>query len=120
MVVIGLVGYVAGSSRERHSASGVLLIGTVTWSNEDTRLIAFDTDGVIRAPNEGDAIFSVVADEWQDATGTFHSGGYPTCLSGEHDSPVSTDHHRVELTVIDWDTGGVQPVRLAVRIRCLD
>jgi hypothetical protein len=120
MTVTGLVGYLAGFSHERHSARGVVLSGTVTWSNEDTRLIAFDTDGVVRDPKDGEAIFSVAADDWEDATGTFHSGGYPTCLASEVDRPVSTDRHRVELTVIDWDTGGVQPVRIAVQIHCLD
>jgi hypothetical protein len=63
----------------------------------------------------------VLTDEWQDANGLIHSDGkYPTCLAGEDDSPVSTDRHRVELTVIDWDTGGVQRIHIAVRIRCLD
>jgi hypothetical protein len=120
VIVTGLIGYLAGTSRERHSANAVVLTGIVTWSNEETRLIAFDADGVVREPNDGDAIFSVLADYWQDATGTFHDGGYPTCLASEADSPVSTDRHRVELAVIDWDTGGVEPVRIAVRVHCLD
>jgi hypothetical protein len=63
----------------------------------------------------------VLTDEWQDANGLTHSDGKcPTCLAGEDNSPASTDRHRVELTVIDWDTGGVQRIHIAVRIRCLD
>jgi hypothetical protein len=91
-MVTGLVGYVAGLSRDRHSAKAVVLTGTVTWSNEVTGLIAFDTDGVVRDPNKGDAIFSVLADDWQDAAGTFQYGDYPSCLASEDGSPVVACH----------------------------
>jgi hypothetical protein len=120
-VVIGLAGYLIGSSRDRHAATATVLRGTVTWSNQQTRLVAFQEDGVTRQPNDGDAIYSVVAGEWQDASGLIRSDGvYPTCLASEDDSPISMDRHRVELTVLDWDTGGVQRVHIAVRVRCLD
>ncbi|MEU5563507.1 hypothetical protein [Micromonospora musae] len=120
-VIAGLGGYGIGLSRERHSATAVVLTGTVTWSNEETRLIAFETDGVVRKPNDGDTIYSVLTDDWQDVAGTLRSDGtYPTCLAGKSDDPVSMDHHRAELTVIDWDTGGAQSMHVAVRVRCLD
>ncbi|MEU4678434.1 hypothetical protein [Micromonospora sp. NPDC023737] len=120
-VIAGFGGYRIGLSRERHSATAVVLTGTVTWSNEETRLIAFETDGAVRKPNEGDTIYSVLTDNWQDAAGTFRSDGtYPTCLAREGDDPVSMDHHRAELTVIDWDTGGAQWMHVAVRVRCMD
>jgi hypothetical protein len=120
-ILAGLCGYWIGSSREPHSATPVVLTGTVTWSNTETRLIAFETDGVVRKPNDGDTIYAVLAKGWQDAEGTSHSDGtYPSCLAGEAGEPFSSDRRRVELTVIDWDTGGVQPVHVAVRVRCLD
>jgi hypothetical protein len=120
-LVIGIAGYVLGSSRDRHSATAVVLKGTVTWSNQNTRLIAFDTDGVIRGPNDDDTIYNVTADNWQDVAGTFHGGDtYPSCLASEGDSEVSTDRHRVELTVIDWDTVPGHPEHFAVQVHCLD
>ena len=120
-VIAGLSGYWIGLSRERHSATAVALTGTVTWSNAETRLIAFETDGVVRKPNDGDTIYEVLAHGWQDANGTYHSDGtYPRCLAGEAGDPVSSNRRRVELTVIDWDTGGVQRVHVAVHVRCLD
>jgi hypothetical protein len=120
-IVTGVSGYLIGSSRERHAAVAVVLTGTVTWSNEDTRLIAVERDGVVRRPDDGDTIYSVLIDDWQDAEGTVHADNiYPTCLASEDDSPVSVDRHHVELTVIDGDTGSAQHLHVAVRIRCLD
>jgi hypothetical protein len=120
-VVTGAAGYLIGSSHDRHAATAMVIRGTVTWSNEQTRLIAFERDGVVRRPNDADAIYSILIDGWQDAKGVPHSDNiYPTCLASEDDSPVSMDRHRVELTVIDGDTGGVQPLHVAVKIRCLD
>ncbi|MEU6206838.1 hypothetical protein ABZ814_25000 [Micromonospora musae] len=120
-VIAGLGGYRIGLSRERHSATAVVLTGTVTWSNEETRLVAFETDGVVREPDDGDTIYSVLTDNWEDVAGTSRSDGtYPTCLAGKSEDPVSMDRHRAELTVIDWDTGGAQPMHVAVRVRCLD
>lgn len=119
-IVAGLGGYMVGLSRERSSATAVVLTGTVTWSNVNTRLIAFETDGVVRKPDDGDTIYSVLADSWQDVEGTIHSGGtYPTCLAAKGDDPVSMDRHRAELTVVEWATGDTQGMRVAVRVRCL-
>ncbi|MFD0785998.1 hypothetical protein ACFQZ8_19020 [Micromonospora azadirachtae] len=121
VVIAALGGYWIGLSRERHAATAVVLTGTVTWSNEETRLIAFEADGRVRGPNDGDTIYSVLTDNWQDAAGTFRSDGtYPTCLTGEGDDPASLDHHRAELTVIDWDAGGAQRMHVAVQVRCLE
>ncbi|GGM58561.1 hypothetical protein GCM10011608_49460 [Micromonospora sonchi] len=121
VVIAGLGGYRVGLSRDRHSAIAVVLTGTVTWSNEETRLIAFETDGVVREANDGDTIYSVLGNGWEDAEGTIHvDGTYPTCLAGKGDDPVSTHHRRVELTVIDWDTGGAPWMHVAVQVRCLD
>ncbi|TDC35210.1 hypothetical protein E1211_16110 [Micromonospora sp. 15K316] len=119
--IAALGGYWTGVSHDRHSATAVVLTGAVTWSNEETRLIAFEVDGVVRKPDDGDTIYSVLTDNWQDVAGTSHSDGtYPTCLGGNGGDPVSTDHHRAELTVIDWDTDGAQRMHVAVRVRCLD
>jgi hypothetical protein len=49
-IATGVIGYLVGSSRERNAATAVVLTGTVTWSNEETRLIAFEVDGVARGP----------------------------------------------------------------------
>ncbi|WP_109745457.1 hypothetical protein [Salinispora vitiensis] len=119
-VIAGLGGYRVGVARERHSATAVVLTGTVTWSNEETRLIAFETDGVVRKQNDRTEFYSVIAYDWQDAAGTSHSGRtYPTCLAEEGGDSVSMYHRRAELTVIDWDTGGIQQMPVAVRVRCL-
>ncbi|WP_223256143.1 hypothetical protein [Micromonospora endophytica] len=116
-VVTGLGGYRAGLLRDRHSATGVVLTGMITWSNEESRRVVFETDGVVRDPDDGDAVYSIVAHDWEDAAGTIHAdGSYPTCLA-EAASPAG---HRAELTVIDWDAGGAQRVHVAVRVRCLD
>jgi hypothetical protein len=111
----------AARQRARHAATAVTLTGTVTWSNSHTRLIAFDTDGVVRRPNQGDTIYQVIADGWEDIHGVQHvDETYPSCLSAPNGDAVSMDHHRAVLTVIDWDTGGAQAVHVALHVRCLD
>ncbi|MDG4773199.1 hypothetical protein [Solwaraspora sp. WMMD792] len=70
LVAAGLGSYQIGLARDRHSATAVVLTGTVVWSNEQTRLIAFDPDGIVREPDDGDKIYSVLTDNWQDAEGT--------------------------------------------------
>jgi hypothetical protein len=94
----------------------------VTWSNEETRLIAFEQDGVLRDALDGDTIYAVIADNWQDVTGTWQSGGitYPTCLAGAEGDPVSMDRHRVSLDVIHRALPGDQLDHIALRVRCLD
>ncbi|MEV4622725.1 hypothetical protein AB0J74_28930 [Asanoa sp. NPDC049573] len=107
---------------DTHTARSEPLTGTVTWSNDRARLIAFEQDGVPRDPNDGDTIYQVIADNWQDANGTIHSDEtYPTCLAGEGDAPVSMDRHRVELDVIHRDSGGAgKPDHIALQVHCLD
>jgi hypothetical protein len=104
-----------------HVARTERLVGTVTWSNEQTRLIAFQADEERRDPLKGDVIYSIIADDWQDASGTARSDStYPTCLAGGAEDPVSTDHHRVELDVLHRSTGGPQLLHIAVHVHCLD
>ncbi|MEV1156558.1 hypothetical protein AB0J27_14295 [Micromonospora chokoriensis] len=122
LVAVGLVGgFVAAKlADDPHTAKPELLVGTVTWSNDQTRSIAFEEDGALRGPLDGDTIYSVIAEGWQDASGTLHGDGtYPTCLAGEKDDPVSEDRHRVELEVLHRDTGG-QPQHIVVHVHCLD
>lgn len=122
LVAVGLVGGFGAAklADDPHTARPELLVGVVTWSNEQTRLVAFEEDETARRPLDGDTIYSVIAESWQDVGGTLHHGGtYPTCLAGEKDDPVTTDRHRVELEVLHRDTGG-QPQHIAVHVRCLD
>ncbi|MET7706430.1 hypothetical protein [Micromonospora sp. NPDC005413] len=122
LVAVGLVGgFGAGRlADDPHTAKPELLVGTVTWSNDQTRSIAFEEDEALRGPLDGDTIYSVIAESWQDVSGTLHHDGtYPTCLAGEKDGPVSVDRHRVELEVLHRDTGG-QPQHIVVHVHCLD
>lgn len=122
LVAVGLIGGFGAAklADDPHTAKPELLAGTVTWSNDQTRSIAFEADGAPRGPIDGDTIYSVLAESWQDVNGTLHHDGtYPTCLAGEKDDPVSMDRHRVELEVLHRDTGG-QPQHIAVRVHCLD
>lgn len=123
LVAAGLVlGFVlAWLLRDPHTATTERLTGTVTWSNEETRLIAFEVDGEVRDPLRGDTFYSVIGD-WIDAGGTFHGSGrdYPTCLAGRPDEPVRTDRRRIELEALHRDTGGSQKHHIAVSVRCLD
>jgi hypothetical protein len=48
------------------------------------------------------------------------SAGDPHSATAVVLTGVSTDRHRAELTVIDWDTGGGHPMHVAVRVHCLD
>lgn len=129
MLALGLalvaVGSIAGFSvarlsEDRHTAEPQRHTGTVTWSNEQSRLMAFETDGVRRDPAADDTIYSVIADSWQDAGGTLHvDGTYPTCLVGNRDDPVSSDRHRAEIEVLHEETGG-RPQHIAIHVHCLD
>ncbi|MFU8875435.1 hypothetical protein [Micromonospora sp. SL4-19] len=122
LVAVGVLGGVGATTlvHDPYTARTEVLVGTVTWSNDQTRLIAFEEDGTTRSPLDGDTIYAVIADTWEDANGTIHaSGTYPTCLAGEGDDPVSMDRHRVRLEVLHRDTGG-QPQHIAVNVRCLD
>jgi hypothetical protein len=122
LIGVGLIVGIAAVklADDPHTAKTELLAGTVTWSNEQTRLIAFEEDGVVRGPLDGDTIYSVIVDGWQDANGTLHADGrYPSCLAGDKDDPVSTDRHRAELEVLHRDVGA-RPQHIAVHVHCLD
>jgi hypothetical protein len=123
LIVVGLIiGF--GTARladDPHTARAESLTGTVTWSNQQIRLIAFDPDGAVHHSSDGATFYSVVSDDWQDADGTLHTtGDYPRCLAANKGGAVSTDRRRVELEVVNGDTGGVQPQRIAVHVHCLD
>lgn len=123
LVAVGLIGGFGAAKLgdDPHTAKPELLVGTVTWSNDETRSIAFAEDGALRNPLDGDTIYSVIAESWQDARGTLHNEGtYPTCLVGEENEPASVDRHRVELEVLHRDTGGASPQHIAVHVHCLD
>ncbi|MFG1884511.1 hypothetical protein [Micromonospora sp. NPDC049102] len=101
-------------------AGRTFAVGTVTWSNDETRSIAFEVDGAPQGPLDGDTIYSVIAESWHDVSGTLHHDGtYPACLAGEKDEPDSMDQRRVELEVLHRDTGA-QPQHIAVHVHCLD
>ncbi|MCG5445354.1 hypothetical protein NIE79_003804 [Micromonospora sp. NIE79] len=122
LVAVGLIGGFGAVklADDPHTAKPELLVGTVTWSNDETRSIAFEEDGALRGPSDGDTIYSVIAESWQDAGGTLHHDGtYPTCLVGEENKPVSVDRHRVELEVLHRDTGA-KAQHIAVHVHCLD
>jgi len=123
VIVVGVAGFAVGRTdeRARHAATAVVLTGTVIMSNEGSRFIIFYPDGVVDPPNDADWVYYIVADGWVDASGTIHAEPtYPTCLAGDGESGLSTERRRVELTTIDWDHGGIQPMHVAVRVRCLD
>jgi hypothetical protein len=117
-LVIGLA--VAWLLHDPHTAAAERLTGTVTWSNQETRLIAFTFDGEVRDPLDGDT-FYYVAGDWEDAEGTIHgSAEFPNCLAGQPDVPASMDRHRIELEAIHQHHGGQQKTHIAVFLRCLD
>jgi hypothetical protein len=126
LLIAGTVGgYLVGSLRERqsardsHAATAEVLTGRVIVSNMASRWIVFYPDGVVDPDNDADYMWYVIADNWQDAEGTYHStGDYPPCLAG--DGGVESNPRRVELTTIDWATGGPQPMHVALRVHCLD
>ena len=119
-VIVGLQW--ARLADDPHTATTETITGTVIWSNEETRLIAFEEDGVVRGQLDGDTHYAVIADNWEDVTGTWHSGGitYPTCLAGTPGDPVSMDRHRVQLDVLHRPLPGDHVDHIAVHVRCLD
>lgn len=122
LVAAAVAGYAAGAARERarHAATAEVLVGTVMMSNEGSGWIIFYPDGVVDPANDADWIYYVIADGWEDASGTRHGDQtYPACLVGD-ESGVLTERRRVELTTIDWNDGSRQPMHVAVRVRCLD
>lgn len=125
-IVATTLGFTAGvamerhATRDRHAATAAVLTGTVTWSNQTTRLLVFEQDGVVRDPNQGDVVYYVIADTWSDAKGNYFGGTYPECLASKDGTELSTDRRRVALTAIDWATGGAQDMHIALEVHCLD
>ncbi len=92
------------------------LTGTVVWSNQETRKILFEADGGAAGRTDE---YVVVGDEWTDANGVDHAGGYPDCLSARAPDIVRTDRRRVRL-------GAIYPKlkhgmgQMALSVHCLD
>jgi hypothetical protein len=128
LVVAVAVGYVAGAlaERSRHTATGArVLVGTVMESNEGSHWILFYPDGVVPSPNNGNSMYYLgIADSWVDDSGKIHDGSYPACLVAH--TPIDVASYpagagpRVELTIIDWDNGGSEPIHIAVKVHCLN
>ncbi|HEY0001399.1 MAG TPA: hypothetical protein VGB74_13150 [Actinoplanes sp.] len=95
--------------RDRHTASAERLTGTVSWSNQLTRLIAFQKDGKPRDPEGDQTFYHVIADDQN----------FPPCLVGRPDDPVREDRRRVELDALHQRFDGPQRVHFAVSVRCL-
>ncbi|MET0423020.1 MAG: hypothetical protein ABW046_04060 [Actinoplanes sp.] len=104
-------------TQDPHSATAEQLTGTVTWSNAETRMIAFEADGEVRDPLLGDTMYHVVG-EWEDATGTILGTDFPACLAGPAGDPVSTQRRRISIDAIHRDYGGPQKMNVAVYVRC--
>jgi hypothetical protein len=100
-------------------AAVAVLTGTVTWSNQRTRLIVFEQDGVARDPIDSDVVYYVVAERWRDASGRYYAGTYPECLTSDDGDELSTERRRVALAAIDWATRG-EDIHIAVEAHCLD
>ncbi|WP_433295976.1 hypothetical protein ACQP2F_37220 [Actinoplanes sp. CA-030573] len=118
-VVIGLaagLGY-GRFADDPHTATVERLAGTVTWSNAETRLIAFEADGEVRDPLAGDTTYQVTG-QWEDAAGTLHGEGFPHCLAGTEADPVSMERRRIELDAVHVDYGGPQRTNIATFVRC--
>jgi hypothetical protein len=106
--------------RDPYTAKAERLAGTVTWSNQESRMIAFEADGQIHDPLKGDTIYFVTGG-WLDASGIEHiSAEYPACLAGKPGEPVTEVRHRITLDAIHQDTGGPQRNNIAVFVHCLD
>jgi hypothetical protein len=103
-----------------HTATAEPLAGTVTWSNEGTRLFVVDVDGQPPDPSDGDPVFQLATDDWTDPNGTIRAeGSYPECLAGTPGEPVTTDRHRIALEVIHRGYDGPHRTHLAVAVHCL-
>ena len=109
------VGVLAGGlltwhSRDPHTATAERLTGTVSWSNQEARLIAFQEDGEPRDPEGDQAFYNVIADDLN----------FPSCLVGSPGDPVRQDQRRVELEAVHQGFDGPQQVHFAVSVRCLE
>jgi hypothetical protein len=116
LVAVGLaVGLGAAWVWPNHTATPERLMGTVTWSNAESRRILFEVDG----RGDGYREYSVLADNWVDATGTRHSRGYPDCLAAKAGEFVRTDRRRVELGAISNEADDTVR-QIALSVRCFD
>ena len=93
-----------------HTATAETLTGTVTWSNAEDRLIAFEADGVTPDPLDGDTVYHVVGD----------AANVPPCLVVRGGEVTREDRRRVRLQAIHQDLGGPQQVHVALSLQCLD
>lgn len=115
IALAGAVGLAVGAGltwlrHDPHTATAETLTGTVTWSNAEDRLIAFEADGVTPDPLDGDTIYHVVGDR----------ANLPPCLVVRDGDVTREDRRRVELDAVHRDVGGPQRQHLAVALRCLD
>src|SRR3954469_23001257 len=70
--------------RDPHGASIERLTGAVSWSNQETRLIAFQQDGEPQNPEDGQTFYNVIIDDLN----------FPTCLVGSPGDPIRQDRRR--------------------------
>jgi hypothetical protein len=121
LITLGIGGGLALGrlTQDPHTATAERLTGTVTWSNAQTRMIAFETDGEVRDPSLGNTTYHVVG-EWEDTTGTIVGTEFPACLTGKDGDPVSMQRRRITLDAIHRDYGGPQKMNIAVYVRCLE
>jgi hypothetical protein len=95
--------------RDAHTAEPELLTGTVIWSNSESRMIAFEQDGVERDRLAGDTIYQLAGS----------GADLPECLLTTGDDKTRQDRRRVEVNAIHADYGGPQQVHVALNVRCL-
>src|SRR3954452_9417086 len=112
LLVVGALvgGLLTWHSRDPHTATAERLTGTVPWSNQQTRLIAFEEDGEPRDPEGDQTFYNVIADDMN----------FPSCLVSKPEDPVRQDRRRVELEAVHQDFGGQAQVHIAVSVRCLE
>lgn len=118
LVALGVGFATARLTGDPHTATAERVTGTVTWSNQQTRLFAFAADG--GGSGEAEETYRLTTDHWTDAAGTIRAdGSYPQCLAARPGDPVSTDRRRVALEVVHQSLGGAQRVHVAVAVHCL-
>jgi hypothetical protein len=112
LLIVGVLagGLLTWHFRDPHTASAELLTGTVSWSNQETRLIAFHADGEPRDPEGDQTFYNVLPDDLN----------FPSCLVGGPGGPVREDPRRVELEAIHQGFDGERKVHFAVTLRCLE
>ncbi|MEV8506747.1 hypothetical protein AB0368_18305 [Actinoplanes sp. NPDC051475] len=111
LLIVGVLvgGLLTWHLRYPHTVSAERLTGTVSWSNQETRLIAFEEDGKPQDPEGDQTFYNVIADDLN----------FPSCLVGTSDEPVRQDQRRVEVEAVHQALDGQQRVHFAVSVRCL-